>query len=293
MLFGRRALVTGGSQGLGREIARAFLAASADVAICARSAADISRAGAALAEEFPQRRVLALPCDVARIEHLDNFYMAAIEALGELDIVVNNAGVHGPIGSIDDIDWDGWTEAVATNLLGTAYSCRLAIRHFKSQRRQCRGRAKIVNLSGGGATAPQPGLSAYGASKAGIVRLTETLAKEVEGEGIDINAMAPGALATRLTTELLEAGPERVGLDHHTRISDLLGKGGASPERAAELCVYLASAESDGLTGRLISAVLDPWPFTDEAKQGVARSDIYALRRIVPKDRGKTWGNMH
>src|SRR5262245_4438784 len=202
MLSGRRALVTGGSQGLGREIARAFLAASADVAICARNEADISHARAALAEEFPQRRVFALPCDIGKPEHLDNFYLATIETLGDLDIVVNNAGVHGPIGAIDKSDWDGWMAAIATNLLGTAYSCRLAIRHFKSRTRGWR--AKIVNLSGGGATAPQPGLSAYGASKAGIVRLTETLAKEVEADLIDINAMAPGALATRLTKELLE-----------------------------------------------------------------------------------------
>lgn len=285
MLSGRRALVTGASQGLGREIARAFLAASADVAICARTEADISRAGTALGEEFPQRRVVAMQCDIAVTEQLDSFYASAIEKFGALDIVVNNAGVHGPIGSLDEIDWNDWTQATATNLLGTAYSCRLAVNHFKSQRQQ--RRAKIINLSGGGATAPQPGLSAYGASKAGIVRLTETLSREVEADDIDVNAVAPGALATRLTKELLEAGPQRVGHEHHARMSHLLAKGGASLQRAAELCVYLASTESDGLTGRLIAATWDPWPFTDETKQEIAQSDIYALRRIVPKDRGK------
>ena len=284
MLSSRCALVTGASQGLGREIARAFLAAGVDVAICARTETDISGAGITLAEEFPQRRVFARPCDIAVSEQLDNFYTASVEALGPLDVVVNNAGVHGSMGSIDAIDWDGWTEAIAINLVGTAYSCRLAVRHFKS--RQRKGRAKIINLSGGGATAPQPGLSAYGASKAGVVRLTETLAQEVERDGIDVNAVAPGPLATRLTKELLDAGPERVGREHHARMSELLAKG-TSLQRATELCVYLASADSDGLTGRLIAAVWDPWPFTDETKQGIAQTDIYALRRIVPKDRGQ------
>jgi NAD(P)-dependent dehydrogenase (short-subunit alcohol dehydrogenase family) len=156
----------------------AFLAASADVAICSRTEADISRARVELAEEFPQRRIFAMQCDVSATEHLNKFFAAAIETLGELDIVVNNVGVHGPIGGIHEIDWHTWTQTIAINLLGTVYSCRLAVRHFKSEPRQ--RRAKIINLSGGGATAPQPGLSAYGASKAAVVRFTETLSKEVE-----------------------------------------------------------------------------------------------------------------
>jgi len=288
VLTGRRALVTGASQGLGREIARALLCASADVAICARTTIDIQAVAVELAQDFPERRIVAATCDLRKTRDVERFYSAAKKALGGFDIVVNNAGIHGPIGSFETLDWKLWTEAIGINLLGTAYSCRLAISHFKSQARAFR--AKIINLSGGGATTPQPGLSAYGASKAGLIRLTETLAHEVEAHGIDINAVAPGALATRLMNELHRAGPDRIGRVYHDQVDELLAKGGMPLHRAAELCVYLASSESDGLTGRLISAPWDPWPFSANTKEEIAPSDIYTLRRVVPKERGKRWG---
>jgi 3-oxoacyl-[acyl-carrier protein] reductase len=125
-------------------------------------------------------------------------------AFGKLDVVVNNAGVYGPMGSIDTVDWDDWVQAIAVNLNGLVYCCRKAVEAFKPQRY-----GKIINLSGGGATNPLPGISAYAASKAAVVRFTETLALEVKEFGIDVNAVAPGALATRLTDQLVAAGPER------------------------------------------------------------------------------------
>ena len=156
---------------------------------------------------------------------------------------MNNAGIHGPIGSIDTIDWQDWIDAIAINLAGTVYCARKAVSLFKPN-----GYGKIVNISGGGATSPLPGLSAYAASKAAIVRFTETLALEVHEWGIDVNAVAPGALATRLTDEVIAAGPQRVDASFHARMTELKAKA----ERltlGAELCVYLASADSDGLTG--------------------------------------------
>jgi hypothetical protein len=96
---------------------------------------------------------------------------------------------------------------------------------------------------------------------------------------------------TRLTDEMIDAGPERVGAALHARMTKLKQEGGSPLKLAASMCGYLASADSDGLTGRLISAPWDPWPFSPAQRQEIAESDIYALRRIVPKDRGKTWGD--
>ena len=115
---------------------------------------------------------------------------------------MNNAGVYGPMGSIDTIDWDEWVQAIAINLNGLVYCCRKAVEAFKPNRY-----GKIINLSGGGATNPLPGISAYAASKAAVVRFTETLALEVKEFGIDVNAVAPGALATRLTDRAGRGGP--------------------------------------------------------------------------------------
>jgi len=157
-------------------------------------------------------------------------------------------------------------------------ACREAIR---------KGCPKIVNLSGGGATAPLPRLSAYAASKAAVVRLTETLA--VENPEIAINAIAPGALNTRMLEEVLAAGPERVGAAFYESALKQKKSGGAPLDAGAGLCVFLLSPESDGISGRLISAIWDKWKDLPAHAEELRRGDIYTLRRIVPKDRGSDW----
>src|SRR5205807_6845166 len=125
------------------------------------------------------------------------------------------------------------------NLLGTALMTRAVLPLLRAQ-----GYGKIINLSGGGATAPLPRFSAYAASKAAVVRLTETLACELKDDHIDINAIAPGALNTRLLDDVLTAGPDKVGQDFYDRSVKQHEQGGASLARGAALATYLASAES-------------------------------------------------
>ena len=285
-LTGRTALITGASQGLGAVIAAHFLAEGANVALCSRNAEDLGEQQKRLAAAHGADRVWAKPADISNRSDVDALFAEARSRFGRLDILVNNAGVYGPMGSIDAVDWGEWVEAIAINLTGTVYCARKAVTIFKPQRY-----GKIVILSGGGATSPLPGISAYAASKAGIVRFTETLALETQEWNIDVNAIAPGALMTRLTDQLIAAGPERVGGAFHARMVKLKQEGGTPLELGATLCGYLASAESDGLTGRLIAAQWDPWPFSDKQCREIADSDIYTLRRIVPKDRGRTWGD--
>jgi NAD(P)-dependent dehydrogenase (short-subunit alcohol dehydrogenase family) len=144
-------------------------------------------------------------------------------------------------------------------------------------RRAARG--KIVLISGGGATAPLPKITAYGAAKAGLVRYAESLALEL-GNAIDVNCVAPGAMKTQLTDEYLDKGRGVLPADFLARIEKLLADGGTPPARAADLAVWLASAESDGLTGKLISAVWDPWPFDEGEAQGAdGRRGLHAAPR--------------
>jgi NAD(P)-dependent dehydrogenase (short-subunit alcohol dehydrogenase family) len=285
-LANRTAIITGASQGLGAAIAEHFLAEGANVVLCARNAGELEAQRDRLAAAHGDDRVLAKQADISVSGEVDALFEAAQARYRRLDILVCNAGVHGPMGSIDSIDWDAWVQAIAINLTGSVYCARKAVAAFKPQRY-----GKILMLSGGGATSPLPGISAYAASKAAIVRFAETLALEVREWNIDVNAIAPGAMVTRLTDEMIDAGPARVGAVLHARMTKLKQEGGSPLKLAASMCGYLASAESDGLTGRLISAPWDPWPFSPEQRQEIAESDIYALRRIVPKDRGKTWGD--
>ncbi|WP_197739678.1 SDR family NAD(P)-dependent oxidoreductase [Mycolicibacterium sp. P1-18] len=279
-------MVTGASQGFGLAVAEALVAEGADVMICARGEEALDAAVASLSSTAtPDRRIHGAVADVSSADDAERVVQAAVDSFGGLDILVNNAGVYGPMGPTEDVDWAEWVRAVEINLMGTVLCCRAALPHMKTA-----GRGKIVNLSGGGATAPLPRMSAYAASKAAVVRFTETLAEELRHDGIDVNAVAPGALNTRLLDEVLKAGPDRVGADFYDRSLKQKEDGGAPLARGAALCVFLASAASDGLTGRLLSAVWDPWEDMPDRAAQLEGTDIYTLRRIVPKDRGQAWG---
>jgi 3-oxoacyl-[acyl-carrier protein] reductase len=282
-LDGRRALITGASQGFGRAVAEAFLAAGADVALCARDGDVLEQTATALRAAHPARRVHALRADVAVESDVDALVDAAENALGRLDVLVVNAGVYGPKGAIETVDWAAWVEAITINLLGAVYTCRRALPALRRA-----GHAKILILSGGGATRPLPNVSAYAASKAGLVRFGETLAEELRPEGIDVTMIAPGALNTRLLDEMLAAGPDVVGQAMYDQAMKQAASGGTPLDLGARLCVFLASSESDGITGKLISAQWDPWERFGTERERL-ENDVYTLRRIVPEDRGWSW----
>ena len=285
-LAGRGAIVTGANQGLGRAIATAFVQAGASVLLAARNEHLLGQVQEELARLAvqPGQRVRCARGDVASPESCAAIVRQARESLPELTILVNNAGVYGPMGAIEGVDWEAWVEAIQINLFGTVLMCREVIPLLRS-----RGYGKIINLSGGGATAPLPRFSAYAASKAAVVRLTETFAEELREDRVDVNAIAPGALNTRLLDEVLAAGPDRVGRDFYDRSLKQRETGGVPLEKGAALAVFLASAASDGITGRLLSAAWDDWANLPQRRDRLASSDIYTLRRIVPEDRRVEW----
>jgi NAD(P)-dependent dehydrogenase (short-subunit alcohol dehydrogenase family) len=276
-------VVTGANQGLGRAIAEQFVKEGAHVAICARDGALLETVRRQLEELANSgQRVLAYAGDVSSREQMQELFRRTDQEIGLVDVLVNNAGVYGPKGPSESVDLEEWGRALEINLLGTFIPTRFAVAQMKRK-----GSGKIINLSGGGATNPLPRFSAYAASKAAVVRLTETLAEELRVCSIAVNAIAPGALNTRLLDEVLEAGPELVGSAFYQKALNQRETGGAPIEKGVALCVYLASAASDGITGKLISAVWDPWEKLHDFRTELASSDIYTLRRIVPEDRGK------
>jgi NAD(P)-dependent dehydrogenase (short-subunit alcohol dehydrogenase family) len=284
-LSGLNAIITGANQGLGLEIARHYLVAGASVAICARDSGKLEAAAEELrARADSGQKIFALACDVSDEAAVGRFTTAAVAELGSIQILVNNAGVYGPKGPSERVDWTEWKRAIEINLYGVVLPTRAIVPHLKQQ-----GRGKIINLSGGGATQPLPMISAYAASKAAVVRLTETLAEELRPHHIDVNAVAPGALNTRLLEEVLNAGSALVGESFFKKALKQRDTGGTPLELGASLCVYLASAESDGVTGKLLSAQWDPWRDFALYRDRLLQSDIYTLRRIVPEDRGQNW----
>jgi NAD(P)-dependent dehydrogenase (short-subunit alcohol dehydrogenase family) len=284
-LLNKNAIITGGNQGFGLAVAEAFMKEGANVVISARNEEKLKEASAYL-ERFQMRdnQLLSMTADIVKFKDNVALIDFAIEKFNSVDILVANAGVYGPKGNIEDIDWDDWSDAIDINLKGTVHSCRSVIKAMKEQRH-----GKIIILSGGGATKPMPFLSAYAVSKAAIVRFSDTLAEEVSEYNIDVNSIAPGALNTRLLDEVLNSGPEKVGEQFYAQSLKQKENGGAPLEKGAGLCVYLASEESNGITGKLISAIWDPWQKFNLYRSEMMQTDIYTLKRIVPDDRGLNW----
>jgi NAD(P)-dependent dehydrogenase (short-subunit alcohol dehydrogenase family) len=284
----RYALITGASRGLGFEIAQHYVRAGASVAICARSANPLAEAAARLREiAGPGQRIAARATNVADPAEVTQLVEYALGAFGRLDILVNNAGTAGASGALEDIDWLDWLRAIETNLMGSVLLYRAVLPHFKKARY-----GKIIQISGGGATQPLPRLSAYAASKAAIVRLAETLAEETREFHIDVNALSPGLLDTELLKEMLAGGPERLGGELHARMLHQQSSATVPLYKGAELAVFLGSTASDGITGKLLSAVWDPWRKLSQHLADLQGTDIYTLRRIQPADRGLDWGSL-
>ena len=209
----------------------------------------------------------------------------ALRELGSLQALVLNAGIYGPMGPTESVPLDEWRQrdgnksfrrAAAKPRGHSAFQKSWARKNYRLERRrrdQSLAEHQLLRR-------------VQGRSRS----FAETLAEELKEFHVDVNAIAPGALATRLVDEVLAAGPEKVGAAFFEKNKQWKEKGAVPLELGASLAVYLASAESDGITGKLISAQWDPWEKLHEFKADL-NSDIYTLRRIVPKDRGKKWGD--
>lgn len=273
-LAGRTAVITGGARGIGAAIAEAFLAEGARVVIASRSEVDL--------ESFKQKTPAAaslfpFACDVSSIDQVTRLVDFVQATLGGADILVNNAGIQGPIGRIDETPLDAWWQTIAVNLGGVVHCCK----GFLPQMIQ-RGGGKIINMAGGGATAPRPFFSAYAVSKAAIVRFTENLAVETKDAHIDVNAIAPGLVDTRLQDEVLAAGAEASPDYQQIVKARATGIGFVPPTVAAAAAVFLASGASNGLTGKLVSAPHDPWREWDGRGPELSSTPMYTLRRLDP-----------
>ncbi|MGH7994573.1 MAG: SDR family NAD(P)-dependent oxidoreductase [Limisphaerales bacterium] len=263
-------VITGSSSGIGKFLADSLAAKGHAVCRLARSPQD----------------GFGFQCDVADWPALRNCAQGVARKWKTVDGLICCAAIQEPIGPAMDIDPAAWRSTLAANLDGTFFT----IRAFYSLLRKAGRRAKIICFSGGGATSPRPNFAAYGVSKAGVVRMVETLATEWQGQPLDINAVAPGAIFTRMTGQVLARGAAGAGKDEFERACKQSRDDAAQLAKVLGLVEFLLSSKSDGITGKLISAVWDPWEKLHEFKQDLD-SDIYTLRRIMPKDRGKMWGD--
>jgi 3-oxoacyl-[acyl-carrier protein] reductase len=272
MLRGRVALVTGAGRGIGRAIAVALSAAGANLVLAARSRAELEQTATQTAA--PAASCLTVPADMASSGDIDQLVKIALERFGQIDLLVNNAGIQGPIGPLVKIDEQEWMHTLDVDLMGPVRCMRRVLPGMIARRS-----GKIVNVAGGGATAPRPCFSAYAAAKVALVRVTETVAEEVRPYNVQVNAIAPGAVNTQMLEAVLRAG-EAAGKELEAARRQQRN-GGTPPELAAQLVVFLASESSGALTGKLISAPHDGWKdWTPQDLQRLSEKPWLTLRRL-------------
>lgn len=274
-LVNRRALITGGSGGIGSVVGSHFLKSGASICILGRSPERLARVVKELSSTY-SGKIFAVRADVGNRESVESGIRQGAKFLGGIDVLVNAAGVQPPIGEFISTDIDEWQQNITINLIGCVYCCKYALPFLLRAEE-----ATIVNFSGGGAVSSRANFSAYATAKAGIVRFTEVLADELRTTNVRVNAIAPGAINTHMLEEIIAAG-EKAGEEELKTATQRLAHGGASAAAAAELVAYLASRNSAPLTGKVISAVWDPWRAWDsEAVMEIMSGPKYNLRRTT------------
>ncbi|HEX9376253.1 MAG TPA: SDR family oxidoreductase [Actinomycetota bacterium] len=240
-LDGQVALVTGGSKGIGRAIALAFAEAGADVAVAARGREDLEL----VAKEVGAlgRRALAVPTDVGDADAVREMVERTVDELGTLDILVNNAGAAPFMASVESTKVEGFEKYLRINFLSAFYAMHAAAPVLLAKGSGC-----VLNVASVAGLTATPGVGYYGASKAAMIQLTKTAAREWGPSGVRVNALAPGWIDTPMSMAPRQLVP---GFEEEIIRSTPLGRFG-EPEEVAAAALYLCSPAASFVTGSVL-----------------------------------------
>jgi NAD(P)-dependent dehydrogenase (short-subunit alcohol dehydrogenase family) len=240
------AVITGSTRGIGKAIAHEFVKEGARVVITSSRQQNVDAA----VREFPEGSVFGHACDVTSYRDMEDLVQAAVKHYGVLDCFVNNAGISDSFMAVGESSPEEWGKVIDTNLKGTYYGSRAAIRYFIAEGR----RGKIINMAGSGTDkgSNTPYISAYGATKAAIARFTYAMAEEYRSTGVSVMLLHPGLVRTEIISTESPTSELEKQLATFNTIIDIFAQ---SPYRAAGYAVKMASAWSDGKTGIYFSAL--------------------------------------
>lgn len=271
-LDGKVAIVTGSGRGLGRAIAIALANEGCSLVLMSRTLPELEIT--AKQTNLPEEKLLIFAGDIGKYSDIKKMVKTALSKFGKIDILVNNAGVIGPISPTNRVKIKDWKKCIQINVIGT-FLCTRTVLPFLLKNKH----GRIINITGAGDAALE-NFSAYAASKSAIIRFTETLASEVKKQGICVNAVAPGSINTKMTEEIFNSG--EAGEKEHERTGKIIASNNVPLELPASLVVFLASEESNGLTGKIISAVHDNWKEFGAIANQLNASDLYSMKRVYP-----------
>jgi NAD(P)-dependent dehydrogenase (short-subunit alcohol dehydrogenase family) len=262
-------LVTGAGRGIGKRLAIGFATKGARVGLLARSKAELDLCY--LEIEHAGGAALRVRCDAGDYDQV----AAAIERMrvhfnNPVQVVVCAAAMQGAIGPFVESSPKAWPEVIQANLNGVLNACRAVLPGMIERRS-----GKIIVLACGGASSGRPNFALYAATKAAIARFVESVAAEVSEHNVQVNCISPGDTYTHMTDQILAAG-ERAGWRETEHAEQTRLTGGTPPDKQLELALFLASEESNHITGRLIG-VMDDWK---KLKNGAITAEQYTLRRL-------------
>jgi NAD(P)-dependent dehydrogenase (short-subunit alcohol dehydrogenase family) len=269
-LADKTCLIVGASGAIGLAVAENFYSAGARVALTCHSQ---KRGAHSTGLPTKDPRIARFALNVCNRKDVQTLVARVKKRFGPINIMVNCSGILGPIGPTHAVSSKHWLQTIEINLVGSFYLARAVLPSMLAT-----GGGKIIYFSGGGAAYGRPFFTAYSASKAALVRFTESLASELHDKNIQVNAIAPGPVRSRMWDELRASGTAG-GPQVVEELRKMDSTGGVSAERAARLALFLASDRSNGLTGRLVSAVHDNWEGM-EARISKLSTDAWTLRRV-------------
>ena len=265
----KRVLITGAGRGVGKRLAMGFAEAGAHVGLLARSQAELDLAK--LEIEQAGGSAMTLRADVADQDQVAAAADRMRAGFGGIDVLVAAAAVQGPIGPLVSNRPRAWNETVSINLIGVANCCRVVLPAMIERRS-----GKIILVVGGGSGGSRPNFSAYAASKTAVVRLGECLADEVRDYNVQVNSFSPGGAYTHMTDEILHAGEERAGRKEIEDAEQVQVTGGIPAEKQIQLALFLASEQSNHISGKFLH-VNDDWKRFERENMKPA---LYTLRRL-------------
>ena len=267
----KTALIIGAGGGIGSVIVKSFIEIDYHVTACVRDKS---------LTENQLKGINYVDVDITDEISIKKVFKSHILVFNSSpDVVINAAGVQGDISPLWEGDSDSWIDAIQSNLIGSYFISKHSVKNSIQYHRS----VSIIMFAGGGSAYARPNFSAYGVSKTGVLRLVETLFKELELKGLDnliqINAIAPGAVDTPMIDKIINAGVETSGERAIKEAMDVKKGKGCPPDMAAMLCIFLASSESNGINGRLIHVREDYKKYAKNADI-INTSEMGLLRRV-------------
>jgi short-subunit dehydrogenase len=280
----RLGVISGATGFLGSLLARHYSHLGSDLILIGRDGGKLN----SLKEELSSNSSIQIVCVSLDFEsnYISKLYREIAPYNHRISYFINTIGDQNPISPILSSEDGDWAKSIETNLIVPVNLTKFFVKKFIDN-----GCGSVILTSGGGAANPRINFSAYASAKAGLVRFVETFASEISDTQVRINTIAPGILPSKMMNEVLENFAIAGGEEFAIAKSTLERADEWKPSKVLDLCDFLLSEESQGVSGKLISADWDNWSEWPQHITKINASDIFTLRRITGRDRGHNWGD--